>query len=141
MNTRRSLPVTVAAILLILLSLFDFPWPWMLLFPGAEEPPAFVLYSGYVLGIVGLVVAVGLWLLKKWSFWATIGVSVLNFLVGAPGVVIAPGAAMKAVIAVTEVVAILIVVLVVPPSSRRALASRESPQPVSATRARHRSVG
>ena len=141
MNTGRSLPVTVAAILLILLSLFDFPWPWMLLFPGAEEPPAFVIYSGYVLGIVGLVVAVGLWLLKKWSFGATIGVSMLNFRVGAPGVVIAPGAAMKAVIAITEVVAVLIVVLVVLPPSRRAFAPREFPQAVSATRARHRSVG
>ena len=57
----RSRPqaVTVAAILLVLLSLFDLPWPWMLLFPGVEEPPAFVIYSGIVLGIVGLVVTVG----------------------------------------------------------------------------------
>jgi hypothetical protein len=41
----RSRPqaVTVAAILLVLLSLFDLPWPWMLLFPGTEEPPAFVI--------------------------------------------------------------------------------------------------
>src|SRR5919112_46559 len=31
---RRPLPVTVAAILLVLLSLFDFPWPWLLLFPA-----------------------------------------------------------------------------------------------------------
>jgi hypothetical protein len=42
------------------------------LVPEVEEPPAFVLYSGIVLGIVGLVVAVGLWILKKWSFWVTI---------------------------------------------------------------------
>src|SRR5215217_4812549 len=74
----RPLAVSVAAILLVLLSLFDFPWPWMLLFPGVEEPPAFVIYSGYVLGIVGLVVAVGLWMLKRWGYWATIVVCVLN---------------------------------------------------------------
>src|SRR5215203_1500147 len=51
----RSRPptVTVAASLLVLLSLFDFPWPYMLLFPGAAEPPAFVLYSGYVGGAGG----------------------------------------------------------------------------------------
>ena len=54
----RPLPVTIAAILLVLLSLFDFPWPYELLFPGAEEPPTSVLYSGYVVGVVGL--AVGL---------------------------------------------------------------------------------
>jgi hypothetical protein len=125
----RSRPptVTVAAILLVLLSLSDFPWLYQLLFPGAEEPPAFLLYLGYVVGIVGLVVAIGLWMLKKWSFWATIIVSVLNFLFGLPGLLFAPGAALKAVIAVTEVVAILIIVLVMLPASRRALAAAEQP--------------
>jgi hypothetical protein len=114
-----------------LLSLFDFPWLYRLLFAGAIgaiEPPAFVLYSGYLLGIVGIVVAIGLWMmLKEWSLWATIVVCVLNFLSGAPGVVFAPGAALKAVIVVGEVVAVLIIVLVVLPSSRRALAAAERP--------------
>ena len=124
MKTQRPLPVTIAAILLVLLSLFDFPWPYELLFPMATEaPPAFILYSGYVLGIVGLVVAVGLWMLQRWSLWATIVVCVLNFLAGAPGVVMAPGAALKAVIVLTEVVAVLIIVLVVLPTSRRTFAS------------------
>jgi hypothetical protein len=124
MKTQRPLPVTVAAILLVLLSLFDFPWPYQLLFPMATEaPPAFILYSGYVLGIVGLVIAVGLWMLQRWSLWATIVVCVLNFLLGAPGVVMAPGAALKAVIVLTEVVAVLIIVLVVLPTWRRTFAS------------------
>src|SRR5215213_10426503 len=127
MKTQRPLPVTIAAILLVLLSLFDFPWPYQLLFPMAEAPPAFILYSGYVLGIVGLVVAVGLWMLQRWSLWATIVVCVLNFLLGAPGVVMAPGAALKAVIAVGEALAVLIIVLVVLPSSRRALAAAQQP--------------
>ncbi len=126
----RPLPVTVAAILLGVLSLFNFPWPWMLLLPGLEEePPAFILYSGIVLGIVGLVVAVGLWMMKRWSFWATIVVSVLNFLLGAPGVLFAPGA-VRAVLAVLEVVAVLIIVLVMLPSSRRALETSERPSRV-----------
>jgi multisubunit Na+/H+ antiporter MnhF subunit len=83
----RSRPptVTVAAILLVLLSLFNFPWLYRLLFPGTVEPPAIVIYSGYVLGIVSLLVAIGLWRLNKWSYWATIVVCVLNFLSGAPG--------------------------------------------------------
>jgi uncharacterized membrane protein (DUF2068 family) len=123
----QPLPVAVAAVLLVLLSLFDFPWPYELLFPGAEEPPALILYSGYVVGIAGLVVAVGLWMLQKWSYWATIVVCVLNFLFGLPGLLFAPGAALKALIAVTEVVALLIIVLVVLPSSRRALATAERP--------------
>jgi hypothetical protein len=123
----RPLPVAVAAILLVLLSLSDFPWPYELLFPGAEEAPAFIIYSGYVVGIVGLVVAIGLWMLKKWSLWATIVVCVLNFLFGVPGLLFAPGAALKAFIAATEIVAVLIIVLVMLPSSRRALAAGERP--------------
>ena len=134
----RPLPVTVAAILLVLLSLSDFPWLFDFLFLGVEQvavgevegPPAFILYSGYVLGVVGLVVAVGLWMLQKWSYWATIVVCVLNFLLGAPGVVLAPGAALKAFIAVTEVVAVLIIVLVVLPDSRQALADADRPSRV-----------
>src|SRR5215216_5670621 len=134
----RPLPVTVAAILLVLLSLLDFPWVFDFLFLGVEQvavgevegPPAFILYSGYVVGVVGLVVAVGLWMLKAWSYWATIVVCVLNFLLGAPGVVLAPGAALKAIIAVTEVVAVLIIVLVVLPDSRQALADAERPSRV-----------
>ena len=128
--SRRPLPVTVAAILLVLLSLFNFPWPYELLFPGAEEPPAALLYSGYVVGVVGLVAAVGLWMLKPWSYATTIVVCVLNFLLGAPGVIFAPGVALKALIAVTEVVAIVIIVLVMLPDSRWALADIERPSSV-----------
>ena len=121
--------VSVAAILLVLLSLSDFPWLYHLLFPGAEEPPAFILYLGYAVGILGFVVAIGLWMLAKWSFWASIIVSGLNFLLGLPGLLFAPGAALKAVIAVTEVVAVLIIVLVMLPASRRALAAAQRPSP------------
>ena len=53
----RPVPVTVAAILLALCSLLSLPGP---LLPGSEGVPEVVLYSGIVLGIVGLVAAVGL---------------------------------------------------------------------------------
>ena len=124
----RSRPqaVTVAAILLVLLSLFNFPWPWLLLFPGAESPSAFVIYTGFVLGIVGLVVAVGLWMMKAWSYRTTIGVCVLNLLAGAPGVFLGPTVGIRVLSAVLEVVALLIIVLIVRSSSQRAL---EADQP------------
>ena len=120
----RPLSVTVAAILLVLLSLTNFPWLYLFLFPGAEEPPAFFLYLGYVVGVVGIVVAVGLWMMKRWSLWLTIVVCVLNFLLALPGVLtFAPGVALKAFIAVTGIVAVLIIVLVMLPDSRRAFAA------------------
>ena len=128
----RSRPqsVSVATVLLVILSLFGFPWPWLLLFPGAEQPPAFVLYTGLVLGIVGLVVAVGLWMMKAWSYWATIIVCVLNFLSGVPGVILGPTAGIQVLSAVLGVVAVLIIVLVVRPSSRRALEAGGQPSRV-----------
>ena len=119
----RPLPVTVAAILLVLLSLTNFPWLYWFLFPGAAGPPAVALYLGYVVGIVGIVAAIGLWMMKRWSLWLTIVVCVLNFLLGLPPLLFAPGVALKVFIAVTEIVAVLIVVLVMLPGSRRAFAA------------------
>jgi len=98
--------VTVAAILLVLLSLSGFPWPWLILFPGAEDPPAFIYYSGIVLGIVGLLVAFGLWTLRTWSLWATIIVAVLNLLTGAPGIVLGPNAGIRVTSAVLAIVTV-----------------------------------
>ncbi|MCA1838418.1 MAG: hypothetical protein LC674_06610 [Actinobacteria bacterium] len=112
----RPLTVTAAAILLVLLSLDLLPWEWFLGEVG-EETPAWILYAGLVLGIVGLVAAVGLWLMKKWSFWVTIVVSVLSFLLAAPGAVMS--ADLPPI--VTVVLAAIIIVLVVLPDTRRAL--------------------
>jgi hypothetical protein len=125
----RSRPqaVAIAAILLVLLSLFNFPWPWILLFPWAQPPPAFVIYTGFVLGVAGIVVAVGLWMMNAWSYWATIIVCVLNLLSGAPGVVVGATVGVRVLNAVLEVVALLIIVLVVLPDSRRALATAGQP--------------
>jgi hypothetical protein len=113
MRSRRPLPVTVTAILLVLLSLFGFPWLWMLLFPEAEQPPALVLYIGLVLGIAGLIVAGGVWTMTAWSYKATIVVCVLNLLSGALGVFFGPTTGIRVLSAVLEVVALLIIVLLV----------------------------
>ena len=114
----RPLAITVAAILMVLISLVGLPGP---LLPGSEEVPAVVIYGGIVLGVVGLIAAVGLWMVKKWGFWLTIVVSVLNLLSAAPGVAFASDAALKVFALVGVVVPAIIIVLVVLPPSRRAL--------------------
>ncbi len=123
----RPSTVTVAAILMALISLVGLPGP---LLPGSEEVPAVVIYGGIVLGIVGLVAAVGLWMLKKWGLWLTIVVSVLNLLSAAPGVAFAPNAALQAAATVGVIVPALIIVLVVLPSSRGAFATAQQPSRV-----------
>ena len=119
--------MTIAALLLVLLSLFGFPWPWILLFPWAQPPPAIVIYTALVLSIVGLVVAAGLWMMKAWSYRATIIVCVLNLLSGAPGVVLGPTVGVQVLSAMLEVVTLLIIVLVMRPTSRRALEAGQPP--------------
>src|SRR5215218_7175173 len=121
--SRRPQPVTVAAILLALFSLMNFPGPWWYVVPGAEETPMFVIYVGIVLGIVGIVAAVGLWMMKKWSYWTTIIVCVLNILLNVPGLAMVPTAALQAAIAVQTIGFILTIVLVVLPTARRAFAT------------------
>jgi hypothetical protein len=118
----RPLPVTVAAILLALFSLLSLPGP---LLPGSEGVPAVVLYSGILLGVAGLVASAGLWMLKNWGLWLTIIVNVLGALSAAPGLVVAPNAALQAAAIVGILISALIIVLVVLPSSRRALATAE----------------
>ena len=122
----RSLPVTVATILLALFSVMNFPGPWWYLVPGvAEVTPMFVIYSGIVLGIVGLVAAVGLWMMKAWSLWLTIIVCVVNILLNVSGLVMELPGGLKALIAVQTIGFVLALVLVVLPSTRRALAAAE----------------
>jgi uncharacterized membrane protein (DUF2068 family) len=123
MRTRPQ-AVTAAAILLALFSLMNFPGPWWYVVPRAVEvTPMFVIYSGIVLGIVGIVAAIGLWILKKWGLWLTIVVSVINILLNTSGLFMAPGAALKAAIAVQTIGFILVIVLVVLPTSRDAFAA------------------
>src|SRR5215210_1090182 len=127
----RPMPVTVAAILLALFSVMNFPGPWWYVVPGvAEVTPMFVIYSGIVLGIVGIVAAVGLWMMKTWSLWLTIVVCVLNIVLNATGLFAMLPGGLKALIAIQTIGFILTLVLVVLPSSRRALAAAERPSRV-----------
>ncbi len=116
MNHQRPITVTIGAILLAMFSVLNLAFP---LFP-TEGIPAFVVYFGVALGVIGLVAAAGLWMLRKWSIWLTIIVSVLNILAAAPGVAAAPNGALQGAATATVIVFALIAVLVLLPASRRA---------------------
>ncbi len=121
MNTQRPLPVIIAIVLMAPLSLLNLAFP---LIPIPENgPPAFIIYFSVVLGVAGIVAAVGLWMLKKWSVWLSTIVSVLNILSAAPGFVFAPTPELF-VGAIVFVVgfALIIVLVVLLPASRRAFA-------------------
>ena len=124
MNTQRPLSVTIAAILLALLSvLWNLSFPlWADAIPREEAVPAVIVYVTVVVGVVGLIGAAGLWMLRRWGIWLAIAVCVLNFLDATSGAVGAPNAALQVAAGATAVVIAVIAVLVLLPASRRAYA-------------------
>jgi uncharacterized membrane protein (DUF2068 family) len=111
----RPLPVTLAAILLAVLSLANLLTPLM-----PAGPPASAVYILMGLGVLGLVGALGLWMLKRWALWLTIVVSVLNILAAAPGLVFAPTLTLKLLATIGVVGFALVILLAVLPGPRRA---------------------
>jgi uncharacterized membrane protein len=121
MNTQRPPAVTVAVVLLALLSVVTMVPPSLIASPAeAAEVPTFVVYLGFILGIVGLVAAYALWALKRWSVWLTIIFSTVMILLSVPGTLFAPTVAIEVLNIVSAVGFALIIVLVLLPASRRA---------------------
>ena len=118
MNTKRPVPVTVAVVLLALLSVLNFISPLL-----PTDYPTIVLFLGGALGVVGLLAAAGLWQMRRWGLLLTIIVSVLNILLAAPGLFAEPHATGKLLAGVTTVGFALIIVLVMRSNSRRAFAA------------------
>lgn len=116
MNTKRPVPLTIASILLALLSLGDLSLPLF------GHPPLLITSGSIVLGILGLVAAFGLWRLKRWGMILTIIYSVLQALSGVSGITEAPNV-IKVLTAITMVLCIVLIALVVLPSARRAYAA------------------
>jgi uncharacterized membrane protein (DUF2068 family) len=115
------LPVAIAMLLLAILSLTDFlPLALALLVVGK---PTALSYLLVVMGVLGLIGARGLWMLKRWAMWLVIVVCVLNilislnFLINATEIV---SLAMAINSAIFIVLFALVIVLVVLPNSRRA---------------------
>ena len=120
MNTQRPPALTVAVVLLALLSVVNMVPPSLMAPPAeAAEVPAFVTYLGVILGVVGLVAAYGLWALKRWSIWLTIILSAVNILLTVPPLLFGPTVAIQIVSIVSGVAFALVIVLVLLPASRR----------------------
>ena len=111
----RPLPVTIAVVLLALLSLANLLSPLM----PSEGVPAFVNYLGVVLGVLGLLGAAGLLLLKRWGLWLTVVVCVLNILSAAPGLAFAPTPMLRVLATVGVVGFAVVILLAVLPGPRR----------------------
>jgi uncharacterized membrane protein (DUF2068 family) len=111
----RPLSVSLAAVLLAILSLANILTSLM-----PAGPPPLVVYALIGLGVLGLVGALGLWMLKRWALWLTIVVSVINILAAAPGLVFAPSTISRVLATIGVVGFALVILLAVLPGQRRA---------------------
>ena len=111
----RPLPVTIAVVLLVILSLANLLSPVL----PSEGVPAFVIYLGVVLGVLGLIGAGGLWILKRWALWLTIVVSGLNILSAAPGLAFAPTPTLRILATIGVVGFAVVILLAILPGPRR----------------------
>jgi uncharacterized membrane protein (DUF2068 family) len=120
MNTPRPLTVTIAIVLLILLSVFGLIAPFL---PVANKPPLIILVSGFILGAGGLIAVFGLWMLKRWGLRLSSVISALRILAAVPGLFLAPGVAGKVLTVGLIVSNALVLVLVTLPATRKAVAA------------------
>ena len=124
----RPQPVTIAVVSLVLLSLLNFASP-LFTSPQFQSPllqmdyPTIVLFLAIALGVLGLLAAGGLWMLRMWGLLLTIIVSMLNILWAAPWIAFESQATGKLLAGVTIVGFTLVLVLLMQRNSRRAFAA------------------
>jgi uncharacterized membrane protein (DUF2068 family) len=86
--------------------------------PG--DTPASAVYILMGLGVLSLVGALGLWMLKRWALWLTIVDSVLNILAAALGLAFASTLTLKVLASIGVLGFALVILLAVLPGPRRA---------------------
>ncbi len=122
MNTHRPLTVTIATVLLTLVSLFSLT----VLLEPTRVPPLF-FYTIPVVGVCGLIGAFGLWKMKRWGLLLSSILSALSILWNIPGLFIPKTLGGKAITMGYIAFYILVLVLVALPATRKAVAAKRTP--------------
>ncbi len=121
MNIHRPLTVSIATVLLTLLSLFGLITPVV-----PHKPPTIIIALLLVLGVCGLIAVFGLWKLKRWSLLLTSVISALGILM--PGLFLVPPGGKGIVVSVVlALFYVLVLVLVALPATRKAYAAARAP--------------
>ena len=117
MNTPRPATITIASVLLLLVSLFALAGPF-----SPNGPPVPISYIIFGVGVCGLPVVFGLWTMKPWGALLAIILAVLALLPPISGLIFAPLVG-KVISALVAIVYALVLVLVMLPATRKAVAA------------------
>ncbi len=120
MNSTRPMSLVVALALLALMGVGHLFVPFV---PDAAKIPAFVVYGDVVLGLIGLVAAIGLWRLKQWGLVLSLIILALNIVSAAPGMFAAPNVGLQVVTAVYALLSLVSIALLGLPSARTSFAA------------------
>jgi uncharacterized membrane protein (DUF2068 family) len=115
--------VTIAVVSLALLSLLSLISPVVTSPFLQTDYPTIVHFLAIALGILGLLAAGGLWMLRRWGHLLTVIVSMLNILLAAPWIAVESQATGKLLAGVTAAGFALVLFLVMQRNSRRAFAA------------------
>lgn len=118
MQTKRPTILIITSFLLILSTLLF--WGIVLLSrDGGNSGQSIVRSASVILGVLGLVAASGIFIIKRWGMWLAVVVSVfaISFAIG--GVVFSDALLMKGLSAVLTALYVLVIVLAVLPSARQ----------------------
>ncbi len=81
---RRPLGISIIAILLFIAAVFGIIGGIVFLLKITLLSPLAALLGGWIplaIGILSFLLAVGLWTLKPWAYWATIALEVVNIVI------------------------------------------------------------
>lgn len=114
----RATALKIAAVLSFMFNTYSVVFSLPMVVQGAdavnqnpEMIPYFVILSGLILGVIGMVAAFGTWKQQRWGIILTILAALLNGLSAAPGLLFAPNQMLRVSAIAGVVGAVLIIVL------------------------------
>jgi hypothetical protein len=122
---------TIAAILQFLFSVYAVVTSIPLLARGttvteqaADSPPYFIVMLGFIVAVLGIISAYGVWRNQKWGVILTIILRALDSLSALPGLLFAPTLMWKMVAGSGVLISIVIIILLLWPKPKLAPVSR-----------------
>lgn len=125
MADSRPTSLVAATVLLVIGGLMNLiPFDAFITYDAADDrPPKVVVYGAYVLGVLLLAAAYGVWKRQRWGMFVGVIVSVIGIVSALPGVFFAPEAWMQLSAAIGVVLGIATIYALLMPATRRAYAS------------------